>query len=128
MFLHFLRFNVYFHLIVLVSHLIGQTACPSLNLVQGVFFLVVTSLANIDLFVSWKVTRPTFAVSGNEHNEAPIYNLIDLVISILSSFDNFIVKEMLIKAMNCLFRSIIPASIYPFSACGVLPSAIDLSD
>lgn len=114
------------HLVVFVPHFIGQTTSPRLDLVELVLLLIVTGLANINLLVCREVSWSAFVVAGEEHDEAAVDNLVDRVITILSSLDNFVIVEMAVKAMDCLLWAIVPASIYPFVPFWALPCPIDL--
>lgn len=48
------------------------------------------------------------------------------MVSVLTGLDNFVIEEVLIEAVYCLFGSVIPAGVDPSSAITVLPGSIDL--
>jgi hypothetical protein len=50
------------------------------------------------------------------------------MVSILASFDNLIIVEMLLEAMNCLLWTIIPTGVDPLLAFRILPRSVDLGD
>ena len=127
-FLHLSWMGEKVHFIILLPHFIRYTASPCFDLVEFVFLLVVTCLTNVNFFVGWEATRSALVIASEEHHEASINYFIDLVVSVLTSLDNFVLKEVLFVSMNCLLRSIIPASVDPFVAISVLPSAVYLSN
>jgi len=126
--LHLLWFLVQVHFVILVANFVRQTTSPRLDLVQGVLFFVVPRFANIDIFVTRKAPRSALAVACDEHDETSIHNLIDLMITVLSCFDNLVLEEVTIKPVHGLFRAVEPAGVDPFVALCVLPSAVYLSN
>lgn len=116
------------HFIIPLSYFVRYTAGPSLNLVEFMLLFVVTCLAHVHFFVRWKASRSSLVVTGKKHNEASIDYFVNLMISVLASLNNFVLKEMLLVSMNCLFWSVIPASIDPFVSLPVLPGTIYLSN
>jgi hypothetical protein len=115
------------HLIVSLSDFIGDTACPSLNLIQFEILFVISGFANVNLLVNWKSTRTAFVVASEEHYEAAVHNFIDLVISVLPSLDDLILEEVFFVLMDRLLRPVVPACIDPLQSLRILPGTIYLS-
>ena len=88
--------------------------------------LVVTRFADVDLLIGGKTTGSTFVVAGMEHDKTTIYDFVNLMVSILTSLDDLIWIEMLVKAMDCLLRTIVPAGIDVSRSRRILPGAKDL--
>jgi hypothetical protein len=116
------------HLIVLLSNLVGNAACPRLDLVEPELFFIVARLAHVYLFVPWEPTRSAAAKTGDEHDKATIQDVLDLVIPILTGFHHLMVEEMLVEAMHCLLRPVIPTRVDPTLAVSILPGPIYLSN
>ena len=114
------------HLIISLSHLVGYTAGPCLDLVERKSLLVISRFTNIHGFVRRESTRPAFGEPRDKHDKAVVQNIPDLVISVLPSFDYFVFEEVLFKAMYCLLRAVVPTSVDPFLAFAILPCPIDL--
>ncbi len=115
------------HLVVLLTNLIRQAACPCLDLVELMLLFVVPCFANIDFLVFGEIPRTPLGVPGYEHDKAAIYDFTDTMVTILTRLDNFIFEKVFVNPVNRLLRSVIPAGIYPLLAGTVLPRAIDLS-
>lgn len=124
--LHLLRSIEKIHFVVLLSHFIRETTCPSLDLVKFVLLLIVAGFTNVDLLVRGKVAWSTLVVSCKEHDETTINDLVYRMIAILPGLYHFILVEMLVESMHGLFRAIVPASIDPLPAILILPCSIDL--
>jgi hypothetical protein len=75
--LHFLGVIKEVHLIIAITHLVGQATCPGFDLVELVSFLVVSSLAYVDLDVSRQATRSSFEVAGCEHDKTSSFNFVN---------------------------------------------------
>jgi hypothetical protein len=114
------------HYVVLVTNLIWQAACPSLDLVELVVLFVVARLAHVDLLVLREVARPTLVVPGDEHNEAAVHDFVDAMITILTSLDHFVFQKVSIETMHSLLGSVVPTGVHPLSAIRILPGAINL--
>jgi hypothetical protein len=92
------------------------------------FFFIVSSLTHIDVLVWGKIAGAASAVASEEHDETTVDNFLDPMITVLASLDHFVGVEMLLKVMDSLLRSIIPASIDPLLVLRVLPCSVDLGD
>lgn len=101
------------HLVVFVPHFFRQTAGPGLDFVEAELVLVVPRLTHVYCLVSWQSTRPSPRVPCDEHDEAAVLNVLKHVVAILTGFYYFVFIEMLVKPMDGLLWSIIPASIHP---------------
>lgn len=116
------------HLIVLVSDLVGQTTCPSFNLVEFVLLFIVTCFAHIHFFVLRKTARSAFAVTGYKHDEASVHNLVNNMVAILACFNHLVFEKVLLKSMYCLFWTVVPAGVDTVLARLVNIGAINLSN
>ena len=116
------------HLIVLLADFVRHTARPSLNLVESVLLFVVPRLANVDVFVLGEATRPTLVETSYEHDETSIYDFVDTMVAILACLDHFVFEEVLLKPMDSLLRSIVPAGVHPLLTGLVLPGSVNLGD
>jgi hypothetical protein len=125
--LHLLRLLEEIHFVISLANLIRNTTSPRLDLVELMLLLVVSSLADVDILVGRESSRSTFVVSSNEHDKASIDNLINSMVSILTSFDDFVFQEMTVKSMDGLLGSVVPAGIDPFGAILILPRPENLS-
>lgn len=67
-------------------------------------------------------------VAGNEHDETSVYNFVDPVVPILTSLDYLVLEEVLLKSMNGLLWTIVPARVDVLLPGLVLPGPVDLSD
>ena len=101
------------HLVVFVPHFFRQAAGPGLDFVEAELVLVVSRLTNVYRLVPWQTTGTPPRVACDEHDETAVLNILKHVIAILAGFYHFVFIEMLVKPMNGLLWSIIPASIHP---------------
>jgi hypothetical protein len=76
-FLHFLGVIEEIHLVIAIPHFIGQAACPSLDLVELVSFLVVSGFTYVDLDVGRQATRSSFEVASCEHDKTSSFNFVN---------------------------------------------------
>lgn len=124
--LHLSRMIEQVHLVIPVSHLVWDAACPSFDFVELELLFIVAGFADIDLLIGRESSRAAFVVTSEEHDEASVYNLINLVVPILSGFDDLVLEEVLLMVMHGLLRMIVPAGIDPFLSLLVLPCAVYL--
>lgn len=116
------------HLIVFVSDLIRHATCPSLYLNETGLLFVVSGLAYVDFFAAWEAPGTAPAETGDKHDEASIQHVLNLVIPILSSFDNLMVEEVFVEAVHGLFGAVVPAGVDPPLSVAVLPGPENLGD
>ena len=125
--LHLLGVVKQVHLVILVAHFIRQTACPSLDLVELMPFLVVTSLANIHFDVWWQTAWSALEVPCGEHDETPPLHFFNRVVPIPPSFDNLVSKKMFVEPMYGLLGSVVPADIDHRLSVRAAVCTVDLS-
>lgn len=117
------------HFVVSTTNFIRNAGFPGFDLVEMLFLLIISTLADVDgHFLLVNPLRPTPRVSGEEHDIALSKYLIDMVVSILSSLDNFMFIKLLFGPMNSLFWAVVPASIDPNLIVSIFPCAKDLGD
>lgn len=114
------------HLVILVPNLIRHAACPGLDLHKACFLLVVPRLTHVDLFAPRKASRAAPVETGDEHDEASVQYILNLMIPILSGLDDLMIEEVPVKAVHCLLRTVVPASVDPPLSVSILPSSEDL--
>ncbi len=112
--LQFVRNIKQVHLVVLISHLIGDAARPRLDLVELELLLVVPRLAHVHSLIQRQASGPALVVSRDEHDEAAVDHLFDAVVSVLTRLDHLVLEEMLVVPMDRLLRAIVPAGVDPF--------------
>ena len=116
------------HLIIFISNLVRQTTCPCLYFVHLVSLLIISRFADIYFLSRTKATRSPSAKASDKHDEAPVNDLVNSMISILTRLDNLFRKKVLFELMDRLLGSVVPASVDPIFAVAVLPGTIDLSN
>lgn len=116
------------HLVVSISDLVRKTACPGLDLVELMTFLVVPCFADVDLNIRRQTARTTFEVTRGEHDEAPAFNLVNRVIAIPTGLHYLIRKKVFVEPVDSLFRPVIPAYVDHRLATRLAISTIDLCD
>lgn len=116
------------HLIVLLANFVGHAAGPSLDLVEPVLLFIVSRLTDVDIFVLGEPPRPTLVETGYEHDETPIYDFVDAMVTVLARLDNLVLQKVLLKSMHSLFGAVIPAGVHPFLSRLVLPGSVYLSN
>lgn len=127
-FLHLLWRLEQVHLVVLVPDFIRQATRPCLDLIKLMLLFVISCFTDIDFLICWEISRSSFVVPREEHNEASIHNLIYGMVTILASLDDLIFKKMTVISVHRLLGSVVPTSINPFGAILILPCAVDLSN
>ena len=65
-------------------------------------------------------------ISSYEHDKAPIYNLTNAMITILTRLNYFFFEEVFFKSVDRLFRTVIPTCVHPLLARIVCPYAVYL--
>ena len=116
------------HFVVFISHFIGDATCPCFDLVESEFFLIVARFAHVHVFVGRKTPWSTLIKAGYKHDKATVKQLANLMVSILSRFDDFVFEEKLFVSVDCLLRAVIPARIDPFLPSPILPGPEYLCD
>ena len=115
------------HLVILVPDFVGQATSPRFDLIYAMLFFVVSCFADIHLPIGWCPAWSAFCESRVEHYKAPVDQFVDLVVSILSSFEDLVRPKVLLKMMYSLLGSVIPARVHPLLTVGIFPSPVDLS-
>lgn len=116
------------HLVVLLPHFVGHAARPRLDLVELTSRLVVPRLAHVHLLIRRQSTRPSFIEPRNEHDEASVEHLFDLVVAILARLGHLVLEKVLLEPVHRLLGTVVPASVDPSLSSSVLPSSEYLRD
>lgn len=110
------------HLVVFFPDFVRHTARPGFDLVESEFLFVVPRLAHVHIFAWRKASRPTFVEARDEHDEAAIQEVTNLVVAVLPRLDHLAFEKVLLVSVDRLFWSVVPASIDPLLPSTVLPS------
>lgn len=116
------------HFVVFISYLVGNAACPCLDLVEEEFLFIVPRLADIDIFVRCESPRTSPVESSDKHNVAAVNDIRNGMIAVLACLDHFMLIKMFFVPMNRLLRSVVPTSIDPLLPGAILPCAEYLSN
>lgn len=116
-----------FQFVISSADFVWNAALPRLDLVEVPLRFVIATLAHVDGSLALIQALGTSArVSGEEHDVALSENFVNVVVTVLASFDDFVLVKLLLHPVHGLLGAVIPASVDPDLAIGVFPGSENL--